>query len=269
MWPFRSPRSPPSPPPAHPSGTLHLHFVSTDRAVILGSLALLVLAYEVLHRARHPPSRPSLLRRVSSLLRREGAGAVPAAYDPHPMWSAPSKLRYGWTFFAALLVGLVAVIFVGSFATARVVYTACSLSLLAYRVSYYAERGLLLYCVDLCYWVHLVGLAALWLAELPGEWALAALASAVGPVGGAVFMLQSPLLLHHPEAIAPSPAPPRLCRPTPLHARPCALRRSSPSSCTWCQPGSHAWCAGRGCPEITRDYPSLPESRSHTWCAGG
>lgn len=200
MWPFRSPRSPPSPPPAHPSGTLHLHFVSTDRAVILGSLALLVLAYEVLHRARHPPSRPSLLRRVSSLLRREGAGAVPAAYDPHPMWSAPSKLRYGWTFFAALLVGLVAVIFVGSFATARVVYTACSLSLLAYRVSYYAERGLLLYCVDLCYWVHLVGLAALWLAELPGEWALAALASAVGPVGGAVFMLQSPLLLHHPEA---------------------------------------------------------------------
>ena len=69
---------------------------------------------------------------------------MPAAYDPHPMWSAPSKLR----FFAALLVGLVAVIFVGSFAAARVVYTACSLSLLAYRVSYYAERGLLLYCVD-------------------------------------------------------------------------------------------------------------------------
>ena len=40
----------------------------------------------------------------------------------------------------------------------------------------------------------------MWFADLPSEWAIAALASAVGPVGGAVFMLQSPLLLHHPEA---------------------------------------------------------------------
>jgi len=255
MWPFRSPRSPPSPPPAHPSGTLHLHFVSTDRAVILGSLALLALAYEVLHRARHPPSRPSLLRRVSSLLRREGAGAVPAAYDPHPMWSAPSKLRYGWTFFAALLVGLVAVIFVGSFATARVVYTACSLSLLAYRVSYYAERGLLLYCVDLCYWVHLVGLAALWLAELPGEWALAALASAVGPVGGAVFMLQSPLLLHHPEARAPLPCP---SPPLPPDASPRpALRAQAFESFFLHVVPTWVACVVRWT-RMPRDHPRLP-----------
>jgi hypothetical protein len=79
--------------------------------------------------------------------------------------------------------------------------------LLAHRLDYYSRHGLLLYCADLCYWVHGCGLYALWFSDAaqpddptaPNEYALASMLSAVGPVGGAVFMLQSPLLLHHPE----------------------------------------------------------------------
>lgn len=82
-----------------------------------------------------------------------------------------------------------------------------SIALLGHRLNYYARHNILLYCVDLCYWVHACGLQALWRSDAaqpgdptaPNEWALASMLSAVGPVGGAVFMLQSPLLLHHPE----------------------------------------------------------------------
>mmetsp|Transcript_15487 Transcript_15487/g.48055 ORF Transcript_15487/g.48055 Transcript_15487/m.48055 type:complete len:409 (+) Transcript_15487:184-1410(+) len=209
-------RAPEPEPLVEPAGALHLHTVDTDHAIVVGSILLLAVAHFVIGRARNPP--PGVARAIKRLSRRlsslvgaaeEGKPArrvsiVP--WDPHPKWSAApaastrSGVYPGWRFFALLLVGLVVVIFEGSFETVRLFYTTCSLSLMAYRLKYYADRGLLLYALDFCYWVHFVGLAALWFADLPSDWATAALVSAVGPVGGAVFMLQSPLLLHHPEA---------------------------------------------------------------------
>mmetsp|Transcript_20109 Transcript_20109/g.39064 ORF Transcript_20109/g.39064 Transcript_20109/m.39064 type:complete len:301 (-) Transcript_20109:516-1418(-) len=89
--------------------------------------------------------------------------------------------------------------------TLRLAFTVAALSLLGYRLVYYAHRKMLLYVLDLCYWVHACGLFALWFtpveeANLPKGWMVAVYASAVGPVGGASFMLQQPLLIHHPEA---------------------------------------------------------------------
>lgn len=170
----------------------------------------------------------------------------PVAFNPHIAWSEPSPAYAGWTFFAAVLVALISFIFQGPFVSVRLVYTftvsfkaqdagriprtmwhvaaairsqstsfPCpppspatqSIALLGHRLNYYARHNILLYCVDLCYWVHACGLQALWRSDAaqpgdptaPNEWALASMLSAVGPVGGAVFMLQSPLLLHHPE----------------------------------------------------------------------
>jgi len=56
-------------------------------------------------------------RRMSSLeppQRRESVKPL----DPHPKWTKPEQIH--WQFFAALLVGLVAVIFEGSFHTVHV-----------------------------------------------------------------------------------------------------------------------------------------------------
>lgn len=105
------------------------------------------------------------------------------------------------------------IVFNAPFGMSRLVYTGTGLVLMCFRLRYYARRRKLLYTLDLCYWVHMCGFYELWFGALagsagaergaggaPGEWAVACLASAVGPVGGAVFMLQSPMLLHHPEA---------------------------------------------------------------------
>ena len=131
--------------------------VDTDHAIVVGSILLLAVAHFVIGRARNPPlgvarAIKRLSRRLSSLVgaAEEGKPArrvsiVP--WDPHPKWSAApaastrSGVYPGWRFFALLLVGLVVVIFEGSFETVRLFYTTCSLSLMAYRLKYFR-------CVD-------------------------------------------------------------------------------------------------------------------------
>ena len=49
--------------------------------------------------------------------------AQPVAFNPHIAWSEPSSAYAGWTFFAALLVALLALIFTSPFESVRLVYT--------------------------------------------------------------------------------------------------------------------------------------------------
>lgn len=138
-----------------------------------------------------------------------------------------------------------------------------ALGLLAHRLHYYAQHNLLLYCVDLCYYVHACGLHALWWGEIsspsadpslppvPNEWALANLASAVGPVGGAVFMLQSPLLLHHPE-VSYSQRVPAACEcATWIDGPRCFILGS-----TWIAPLVHASISPSVLPILPRTSPA-------------
>lgn len=92
----------------------------TDRVVTVLALLLLLLAYGVIHRARFPrrltwPRALALarFRRAPPLRKRNGNGPrvagdeEPVAWNPHIAWSEPSSEFYSWTFFAALLAGLV------------------------------------------------------------------------------------------------------------------------------------------------------------------
>ena len=94
---------------------------------------------------------------------------------------------------------------VASFSFIRLFFTAASVILLSYRFYYYLLRHWLLYFFDLCFYVHFAILGTLWLGALgkegePSEWNIAVFSSVTGPVGGAAFMLQTALTLHHPEA---------------------------------------------------------------------
>ena len=66
-----------------------------------------------------------------------------------------------------------------------------------YRFFYYMQRRLLLYFLDLCYFVWWCSLFTLWL--VPGEptwWHVAVYMSIPGPVGGANLMLQQAILTY-------------------------------------------------------------------------
>jgi hypothetical protein len=72
---------------------------------------------------------------------------------------------------------------------------------IAFRFWYYMQRRLLLYFLDLCYYVWWCSLYTLWLSPSePSWWHVAVYLSTTGPVGGANLMLQQALLVHHPEA---------------------------------------------------------------------
>ena len=89
-------------------------------------MALLLFAHATIDRARFPRGRPSWLRARAlvewKMLRR--TKAEPIAYEPHISWSEGSSgVLYGWTFFAALLVGKLVLIFNAPFETVRTAYT--------------------------------------------------------------------------------------------------------------------------------------------------
>eukprot|EP00746_Dinoflagellata_sp_MGD_P026766 gnl/MRDRNA2_/MRDRNA2_16310_c0_seq1.p1 gnl/MRDRNA2_/MRDRNA2_16310_c0~~gnl/MRDRNA2_/MRDRNA2_16310_c0_seq1.p1 ORF type:complete len:330 (+),score=26.92 gnl/MRDRNA2_/MRDRNA2_16310_c0_seq1:70-1059(+) len=124
------------------------------------------------------------------------------ALTPHTKWLAPT---WAFPFFALVLLStIVGLFFIDlSFETTRLGYTIIAVSLLIYRFVYYTYKQWLLYFIDLCYASTYALLASLWLCPSLGcsnEWQMAIFTVAQGAVAGAVFPLQTPLALHHPEA---------------------------------------------------------------------
>lgn len=128
------------------------------------------------------------------------------ALTPDKRWTTATEPLLAAFLIVVLFLG--AISFIPSLATfgdIRGAFTLLSVQLLMYRLIYYADHQWLLYFLDFCYWVHYWCLWALWgeglgTAGHPNNFAIAMFASSVGPVGGAAFMLQTPLTLHHPEA---------------------------------------------------------------------
>lgn len=107
-------RSAPAPPPVDPAGSLHLHFVATDHAIVIGSVALLLLAHLIIEKAKKPP--PKFVKRMSRAMevfsRRFSLAATAKTegrcmssleppqrresvkpWDPHPKWTKPDEFH--------------------------------------------------------------------------------------------------------------------------------------------------------------------------------
>lgn len=92
----------------------------------------------------------------------------------------------------------------------RLWYTLVAVGLMLYRVFYYARKEWILYFIDLCFVNSILLVWSLWRCPVditnPMEnmrcsptWWWSVFIVATGPVAGAVFPLQTPLTLHHPE----------------------------------------------------------------------
>ncbi|CAK0819491.1 unnamed protein product [Prorocentrum cordatum] len=161
---------------------------------------------QVSHRAATPPPRTAP--------RQTSAGSSPAdsptpvrrkssiyALTPDRRWLRPS-----WAFplFGAawVLVMALCCLLEPSYGLLRLCYTVVAVCLLLYRVRYYARKEWILYFIDLCFVNSILLVWSLWSCtenRCSPEWRWAVFIVATGPVAGAVFPLQTPLTLHHPE----------------------------------------------------------------------
>lgn len=124
------------------------------------------------------------------------------ALTPDQRWLRPSLTfpLYAGTLASTMLVCLV---WQPSYKMLRLQYTLVGVALLMYRVYYYARKEWILYFIDLCFVNSILLIVSLWCCsegECSQEWLLAVYLVAQGPVAGAIFPLQTPLTLHHPEA---------------------------------------------------------------------
>jgi len=165
----------------------------------LGMTAMLAAAATILKVSRHPQDQRTreLVLEKAHAVRKEAS-----VWGPDIRWTEPTKYT---ALFFAMTIGMAVAVLHGNFEVLRVVFTVMALSLLAYRFFFYSKQSLLLYMFDLCYWVHISVVYALWFGSSGDResalwYSFAIFTSTVGPVGGASFMLQTPFLLHHPEA---------------------------------------------------------------------
>mmetsp|Transcript_24124 Transcript_24124/g.55711 ORF Transcript_24124/g.55711 Transcript_24124/m.55711 type:complete len:371 (+) Transcript_24124:97-1209(+) len=136
---------------------------------------------------------------------RKGASSFASIYalEPHPMWL---ERRGPILMFGGLYSCMAAVCifseYIG-FKTVRFLYSAVAAFLLLYRLGYYRRKGWLLFFIDLCFVASEALVLAMWLID--SEWCstdflISVYLTATGPVAGASFLLNIPLVLHHAEA---------------------------------------------------------------------
>ncbi len=126
-------------------------------------------------------------------------------YEPAQHWTFGSGTRQYFVGFIVFLVGSGSYFLFAhherDYSVLRMLFTVPALALLSYRAFYYSQRGALLYLIDFCFWSHVCGLAVLWAyGSLSRDFCVGVFAALNGPVGGATFLLRTPLLVHHPEA---------------------------------------------------------------------
>lgn len=138
------------------------------------------------------------------------AKAAPKMQRQHSIYALTPDQRWLWPSLAFPLYAgtlastmLVCLVWQPSYKMLRLQYTLVGVALLMYRVYYYARKEWILYFIDLCFVNSILLIVSLWCCsegECSQEWLLAVYLVAQGPVAGAIFPLQTPLTLYHPEA---------------------------------------------------------------------
>mmetsp|Transcript_41329 Transcript_41329/g.74740 ORF Transcript_41329/g.74740 Transcript_41329/m.74740 type:complete len:379 (-) Transcript_41329:105-1241(-) len=136
---------------------------------------------------------------------RKGASSFASIYalEPHPMWlerRGPVLMFGGLYTFVAVVCILAQHL---GFETVRFIYSAMAMFLLLYRMAYYKRKGWLLFFIDLCFVTSEVLVLVMWLIDsawCSTDFLVSVYLAATGPVAGASFLLNIPLVLHHAEA---------------------------------------------------------------------